>query len=107
MKNVFSVLQDFISNNFGWFLILAVNVYLLQVIYLAFSKYGTIRLGGKNAVPDFSRLSWFAMLFSAGMGIGILFWNVAEQIYRFIIPPCGGGSPEDNASMAMKISFLH
>ncbi|MFW6054410.1 MAG: BCCT family transporter [Thermodesulfobacteriota bacterium] len=107
MKTVFSALQDFISNNFGWFLVLAVNLYLFLVIYLAFSKYGTIRLGGKNAVPDFSRLSWFAMLFSAGMGIGILFWSVAEPVYHFMDPPYGGGSPGDKASTAMKISFLH
>ncbi|MCF8105135.1 MAG: BCCT family transporter [Desulfohalobiaceae bacterium] len=107
MKTVFSALQDFISNNFGWFLVLAVNLYLFLVIYLAFSKYGMIRLGGKNAVPDFSRLSWFAMLFSAGMGIGILFWSVAEPVYHFMDPPYGGGSPGDKASTAMKISFLH
>ncbi len=107
MEDVFSTIQSFISNNFGWFLILSVNTYLFLMIYLAFSRYGTIRLGGKNAVPDFSRLSWFAMLFSAGMGIGILFWSVAEPLFHFMDPPYGSGSPGDSARIAMKTTFLH
>ncbi len=107
MKAVFSGLQGFISNNFGWFLVLAVNCYLFLMIFLAFSRFGSIRLGGKDAIPDFSRLSWFAMLFSAGMGIGILFWSVAEPIYHFIEPPYGGDSPAETAGLAMKTTFLH
>ncbi len=107
MKAVFSGLQGFISNNFGWFLVLAVNCYLFFMIFLAFSRFGSIRLGGKDAIPDFSRLSWFAMLFSAGMGIGILFWSVAEPIYHFIEPPYGGESAAETAGLAMKITFLH
>ena len=107
MQAVFKGLQGFISNNFGWFLVLAVNCYLFLMIFLAFSKYGSIRLGGKQAVPHFSRLSWFAMLFSAGMGIGILFWSVAEPIYHFIEPPHGVESPAETAGLAMKVTFLH
>ena len=107
MQAVFSTLQGFVSDHFGWFLVLAVNCYLFLMIFLAFSKYGTVRLGGKNAVPDFSRLSWFAMLFSAGMGIGILFWSVAEPIYHFMDPPYGGATAADKAGTAMKITFLH
>ena len=107
MEEVFSALQSFISNNFGWFLVLCVNTYLFLMVFLAFSRYGSIRLGGKNAVPDFSRLSWFAMLFSAGMGIGILFWSVAEPLYHFMDPPYGSGDPADAARIAMKTTFLH
>ncbi len=107
MDTVFSTMQSFISNNFGWFLVIAVNLYLFLMIFIAFSKVGNIRLGGKNAVPDFSRLSWFSMLFSAGMGIGILFWSVAEPIYHFMDPPYGGGSAVDAAKIAMKTTFLH
>ncbi len=108
MQNVFSAIQDFISNNFGWFLVLSVNVYLFLMVFIAFSRLGSIRLGGKNAVPDFSRFSWFSMLFSAGMGIGILFWSVAEPIYHFMEPPySGGGSAIDAAKTAMKMTFLH
>ena len=86
---------------------IAVNLYLFIMIFIAFSKLGGIRLGGKNAVPDFSRLSWFSMLFSAGMGIGILFWSVAEPIHHFMAPPYGGGSVIDKARIAMKMTFLH
>ncbi|MFW6428550.1 MAG: BCCT family transporter, partial [Desulfosalsimonas sp.] len=107
MEDVFSAIQEGISSNFGWFLILSVNFYLAVTLYIAFSKYGSIRLGGKNAVPEFSRLSWFAMLFSAGMGIGILFWSVAEPIYHFTDSPFGGAESMEAAKEAMLITFLH
>ncbi len=107
MKSVFSVIQEAVSNNFGWFLILAVNFYLIIMFYIAFSKYGAIKLGGKNAVPEFSRTSWFAMLFSAGMGIGILFWSVAEPIYHFTAPPLAGTEGTEAAKAAMQTTFLH
>ncbi len=107
MKTAFSVVQQQISDHCGWFFILAVNFYLFFMFYFAFSKYGNIRLGGKTAVPEFSRLSWFAMLFSAGMGIGILFWSVAEPVYHFSEPPYGGESPVAAAQLALKTTFLH
>lgn len=107
MDTVFSAIQRFISDNFGWFLVMAVNLYLICMLFIAFSKFGNIRLGGKTAVPDFSRLSWFAMLFSAGMGIGILFWSVAEPVYHFMESPYGGDSAWDTAEVAMKTTFLH
>jgi len=107
MKNVFSAIQNTISNNFGWFFVICVNLYLIFMLYLAFSKYGNIRLGGKNAIPEFSRISWFAMLFSAGMGIGILFWSVAEPVYHFTAPPFGQATGAEAAQLAMKTTFLH
>jgi len=107
MKDVFGAIQDWISSHFGWFLVISVNIYLFLMLYLAFSRFGTIRLGGKNAVPEFSRISWFAMLFSAGMGIGILFWSVAEPIFHFTDPPSGEGSTIGAAGVAMKTTFLH
>ncbi len=107
MKEVFSAIQGWISDNFGWFFIISVNIYLFFMLYLAFSKYGNIRLGGKNAVPEFGRISWFAMLFSAGMGIGILFWSVAEPVFHFMDPPSGEGATLETASLAMKTTFLH
>ena len=107
MEKVFQFVQDWISGNFGWFLVLAVNFYLFFALYFAFSKYGTIRLGGRNAVPEFSRGSWFAMLFSAGMGIGILFWSVAEPLFHFSDPPLNNGETIQAAQEAMKTTFLH
>jgi choline/glycine/proline betaine transport protein len=107
LEGVFESVQDGISENFGWVFVLAVNGFLFFLLYLAASRLGTIRLGGPEAVPDFSRLSWFAMLFSAGMGIGILFWSVAEPIYHFTEPPIAAASPTAQAQEAMKLTFLH
>jgi choline/glycine/proline betaine transport protein len=106
-EELFSRIQDWISTHFGWFLVLVINVLLFTVLYFAFSRMGTIRLGGRNAVPDFSRGAWFAMLFSAGMGIGILFWGVAEPLFHFSDPPVAAGGGEAAAQEAMGISFLH
>ncbi len=107
MEKIFTNTQNWISDNFGWFLVLIVNFYLFFTIYFAFSKFGKIRLGGKDAVPEFSRKSWFAMLFSAGMGIGILFWSVAEPIFHFTEPPLGEANTIAAAQEAMKTTFLH
>src|SRR5690625_2582138 len=71
------------SSSFGWFFTLSVNIILIFSIYIAFSKYGKTRLGGADARPVYSKASWFAMLFSAGMGIGIMFYSVAEPVTHF------------------------
>jgi choline/glycine/proline betaine transport protein len=65
--------------------ILSVNIFLIFMIYLAFSKFGQLRRGGQNAKPEFKTLSWFAMLFSAGMGIGLLFWSISEPFIIFLV----------------------
>ena len=69
-----------IINNFDWFLILSANIFVVFSIALALMPVGRIRLGGQDAKPEFTRLSWFAMLFAAGMGIGLMFWAVAEPV---------------------------
>ncbi len=107
MNKVFSAIQSSISNFGGWFFVLSVNFFLFFVIYIAFSKYGKIRLGGSKAKPEFSKGAWFAMLFSAGMGIGILFWSVGEPIKHFINPPFGEPRTVEAAREAMEITFLH
>jgi choline/glycine/proline betaine transport protein len=107
MDQVFSSIQSNISNFGGWFFVLSVNIFLFFVLYIAFSKYGSIRLGGKNSRPEFSTTSWFAMLFSAGMGIGILFWSVGEPINHFINPPNAEPRTIEAARESMEITFLH
>ncbi len=107
MENIFTDIQNGISNHFGWFFILAVNFYLFFSLYFAFSKFGKIRLGGKEAVPEFSRGAWFSMLFSAGMGIGILFWSVAEPLFHFTEPAGEQLNRVAAAEEAMKTTFLH
>ena len=74
---------------FGWFYLLTMFGFLVFALYLAFGRFGSIRLGGEDAEPQFHRLSWFSMLFAAGMGIGLVFWGVAEPVSHLIKPPQG------------------
>ncbi|WP_051569421.1 glycine betaine uptake BCCT transporter [Alkaliphilus transvaalensis] len=101
-------LLDITIEKFGWFYLIAAFTFLIVSIYLAFSKYGKIRLGADEDRPEYSNITWFGMLFSAGMGIGLVFWGVAEPIYHYLEPPMGI-TPEtsDAASMAMRYSFFH
>lgn len=110
-ERAFGDMQTFIATAMGWFLILAVSLYLGIAVILAFSKFGKIRLGGQNAKPDFPTFAWLAMLMSAGMGIGLMFWSVAEPIYHFQSPPALIGVIEpmsqDAAQQALGITFFH
>jgi choline/glycine/proline betaine transport protein len=106
-QEAFTATQDFVANSAGWFFILSVNIFLIFMIYLAFSKFGQLRIGGPSAKPEFKTLSWFAMLFSAGMGIGLLFWSISEPIYHFLSPPMAEGGTAEAAKEAMKFTFLH
>ena len=105
--DIFNPLLNSISTNAGWFFSLTVNLILIFILYLMFSGYGNIRLGGEDAVPDFSTHSWFAMLFSAGMGIGLLFYGVAEPMFHFLTPPQAVGSDIEAARQSMAFTFLH
>lgn len=106
-EQFFTTIQNFVADKAGWFFILSVNVFLIFMIYLAFSKFGHLRIGGQSAKPEFKTLSWFAMLFSAGMGIGLLFWSISEPIYHFLSPPIVQGGTAEAAKDAMKFTFLH
>lgn len=106
-KVFFNDVQNQVAEFGGWLFVLSVNVFLGFVLYLAFSKYGKIRLGGKDAEPEFKTLSWFSMLFSAGMGIGLLFWSVAEPVTHFATPPGADPGSIAAAEEAMNYTFLH
>ena len=100
-------MMSFLTVNFGWLYLLAMFVFVIVALLLAFSKYGKIKLGPDDSVPEFSTKSWFAMLFGAGMGIGLVFWGVAEPISHFVNPPnMVPGSPEA-VSFALRASFKH
>lgn len=103
----FTATQKNITSSLGWFLIVTVNIILIFSVYLAFSKFGKIRLGGDEAEPEFSKLSWFAMLFSAGMGIGIMFYSVAEPVSHFASPPRPVGDSTQAAIQALNFTGLH
>lgn len=106
-EQYFTTIQDYVARKSGWFFVLSANVFLIFMIYLAFSKYGQLRIGGQSAKPEFKTISWFAMLFSAGMGIGLLFWSISEPIYHFMSPPIADGGTAEAANEAMKFTFLH
>jgi glycine betaine transporter len=96
------------TTNFGWLYLFAAFGFLLFVVYLAFSKYGNIRLGEDTDEPEYSDLSWFAMLFSAGMGIGLVFWGVAEPLSHYTFPPQEAQSQSAEAArLAMRYAFFH
>ena len=82
-KSGLSGARDWVINSFDWLFLSAGNVFVLFCLALIFLPYGRVRLGGEDARPDFSRMSWFAMLFAAGMGIGLMFWSVAEPVGYF------------------------
>lgn len=103
----FGDVQAAITASMGWFFILSVNIFVAFCLYMAFGKFSHIRLGGKEAKPEFSTSSWFAMLFSAGMGIGLLFWSIAEPINHFQTPPLGDPGTPAAARQAMNFTFLH
>lgn len=100
-------LYDILSNNFGWMYLLVIAGFVLFCVYVAASKYGNIRLGKDDDRPEYSTVSWFAMLFCAGMGIGLVFWGVSEPLSHFLNPDgIAGGTPEA-AEFAMKSTFMH
>jgi choline/glycine/proline betaine transport protein len=107
-RNSVDDLQAWIANQTGWFLVLTVNVILAYLLFLLVSPFGNLRLGGADAKPDFSRGAWLAMLFSAGMGIGLMFYSVAEPLYHLADPPHGAtpGSAEAYED-AIATTFLH
>ena len=107
MGSLFAWLQRAIVDNFGWFYILSVAFFLVFVVWLALSRHGSVRLGPDDALPDYSFTSWFAMLFSAGMGIGLLFFSVAEPVMHFTSPPVGEPGTIDAARRAMHLTFFH
>ena len=80
--NFFSNINSSLNEHFNWLYIGTVNAILFFFIYMGFSKFGKIRLGGYTARPEFEDLAWFSMMFSAGIGIGIFFYGVAEPIYH-------------------------
>ncbi len=103
----FPAAVDFCADNFGWFYVLAINFFFVFSLGIAASRFGTIRLGDDDARPEFSRASWFAMLFSAGMAIGLLFYSIAEPILHYANPPVGEGLSADSAREALPITFFH
>ena len=106
---VFNSTQSFIANNFGWLIILCANGFLIFCIWMAISRFGKIKLGGADATPEFSFINWIAMLFSAGLGIGVIFYSVAEPILHLNSTALfeDGASFHERATLSMNLTYLH
>lgn len=107
-KSFSDIAFAFITDNFSWMYLAIMFIFVIFVVAIACSKYGKIKLGDDDSKPEYSTLSWFAMLFCAGMGVGLVFWGISEPISHFINPINGieSGSIEA-AEFAFKSVFMH
>jgi glycine betaine transporter len=97
----------FITSNLGWFFLIVIFLFVIAMIIIMFSKWGKIRLGGQDEKPEFSTMAWFAMLFAAAMGIGLVFWGVSEPLCHYFSPPIGEAASDGAVGIALRYSFFH
>ncbi len=107
VSHFFKSIQSWLEVKAGWLYILGVGIFLIFIIYVMLSRYGDIKLGPDHSVPDYSNKSWVSMLFSAGMGIGLMFFGVAEPVMHFLAPPEADPESIQAAKDALKITFYH
>ncbi|MDK9441525.1 choline transporter [Pectobacterium atrosepticum] len=98
---------NWVSATFGWYYLLAATLYIVFVIFIASSRFGSIKLGPEQSKPEFSLMSWAAMLFAAGIGIDLMFFSVAEPITQYMVPPEGQGQTMEAARQAMVWTLFH
>ena len=99
--------RDLVVDVLGWSYLLIASGLLLAVVFLAFSRFGKVRLGRDDERPEYSTFAWFAMLFSAGMGIGLVFWGVAEPVSHFTAPPVAEPGTDAAARESLRYTFFH
>ncbi|WP_246574672.1 choline BCCT transporter BetT [Streptomyces genisteinicus] len=106
-ESVIGVVVDKISGWFGWYYFLAATLYLLFVVFIGVSKYGTIKLGPKHYKPDYGLFAWAAMLFAAGIGIDLMFFSVAGPVSHYLAPPEGTPESLEAARQAVVWTLFH
>lgn len=104
---LFQQVQDAIVEYASWYYVLVVAIVLVSILMFSLSRFGDIKLGPDHSEPEYSSLSWFSMLFAAGMGIGLMFFGVAEPVMHFLQPPHGEGGTVEAAGHAMTLTFFH
>ncbi|MBU8908404.1 BCCT family transporter [Desertibacillus haloalkaliphilus] len=108
LESVTSSTQGFITNSFGWYYLAIVSVFVFVCFYLLVSPVGQIKLGKQEDKPEFSRPTWLAMLFSAGVGIGLIFYGTAEPISHYAVSsPTGELGTDQGVMDAMRFTFFH
>ena len=98
---------NWVSRTFGWYYLLAATLYIVFVVCIACSRFGSVKLGPEHSKPEFSVLSWAAMLFAAGIGIDLMFFSVAEPVTQYMQPPEGAGQTMEAARQAMVWTLFH
>ena len=107
-KMLFGSIQNWLTTQAGWLYILGMAIFLCLCIFLMVSRLGDIKLGPDHSLPAHSNMSWFAMLFAAGMGIGLMFFSVAEPLQHYLSPPDITNKGNIAAAKdAMNITFFH
>ncbi len=106
-ETIFGALQGWVLANFGWWYLLAVAIFIGSVILFAASRFGSLKLGPDDSTPDFHYLSWVAMLFAAGMGIGLMYFAVGEPMTHFAAPPEAEPLTIAAQRQAMSVTFFH
>ncbi|WP_334152258.1 BCCT family transporter [Microbacterium sp.] len=107
-EDLFGMIQTTIVNAFNWYYVLIAAVFVAFSLFLGFSRFGDIKLGRDDDEPEFSLMSWFSLLFAAGMGIGLVFYGVSEPLTHFVSPRPGvTGTPEQLAQAALGQTYLH
>ncbi|MCA9780937.1 MAG: BCCT family transporter [Candidatus Eremiobacteraeota bacterium] len=107
MMEISSLVKSYITKNFGWFFVILSTGAVIYLAYLAFSRFGDVVLGDPKERPEFGDISWYSMLFSAGMGVGILFWGAAEPLTHYLNNPVHDSQTTEAARAAMAITMLH
>ncbi len=109
VERIATIVLDATANKFGWIYLLVTTGFVLFTLFLAVSRFGSICLGPADEAPEFSFPSWLAMIFSAGMGVGLVFWGVAEPMMHFNEPPLDIGTPRtaETAQIGMRYAFFH
>ncbi|MDP9840676.1 choline/glycine/proline betaine transport protein [Neorhizobium huautlense] len=105
--SLFGAVQTYILGAFGWFYLLSVGIFLISVLLLCFGRFGQLKLGPDDSVPDFRFVSWIAMLFAAGMGIGLMFYAVGEPMTHFMAPPTAEPRSVEAMRESMTVTFFH
>ena len=106
-QSLFTLIQASIVDNGSWFYVLTVAFIFFFVIFLGISRFGDIRLGPDHSTPDYSLVTWISMLFAAGMGIGLMFFGVAEPLMHYLSPPTAQTGTVAAVKEAMKMTFFH
>ncbi|MFP3668791.1 BCCT family transporter [Priestia sp. SIMBA_032] len=107
LLHIMTTAESYLLNRFGWFYQFSATFFLIFALVLAFSRFGKIKLGKPHEKPEFSTPTWFAMLFSAGMGIGLLFYGISEPISHYATPPFGKPQTTESAKLSLEYTYLH